>query len=92
MKRPRATRPPFGWHRPLILIVDDTADNLIVMSELLGETYRVKVANSGERALRIATADPRPDLILLDIMMPEIEAVTRCAGVSSSTPSPAVFP
>lgn len=58
--------------RPLVLVVDDTPDNLTLMSELLQDLYRVKVANSGERALKIATTTP-PDLILLDIMMPDID-------------------
>jgi putative two-component system response regulator len=64
--------------RPIVLVVDDTADNLIVMSELLAETYRVKIANGGERALRIAAAEPQPDLILLDVMMPEIDGHEVC--------------
>jgi response regulator RpfG family c-di-GMP phosphodiesterase len=53
-----------------ILVVDDTPDNLMLMADLLREKYRVKVANSGEKALRILQGDPLPDLILLDIMMP----------------------
>ncbi len=56
--------------RPNILVVDDTPDNLVVMSALLKSSYRVTVANQGERALRFARALPHPDLILLDIMMP----------------------
>jgi len=58
--------------RPLILVVDDTPDNLTLMSELLQELYRVKVANSGERAMKIALT-AMPDLILLDIMMPDAD-------------------
>jgi response regulator RpfG family c-di-GMP phosphodiesterase len=53
-----------------ILVVDDTPDNLMLMAELLKDSYRVKAANSGEKALRLLQADPLPDLILLDIMMP----------------------
>ncbi|MFT3848393.1 MAG: two-component system response regulator [Propionivibrio sp.] len=53
-----------------ILIVDDTPDNLSLMSALLRDRYRVKVANNGEKALRVAQTAPPPDLILLDIMMP----------------------
>lgn len=58
--------------RPTILVVDDTPDNLLLMSELLKETYDVKVANSGEKALNYLDGDVKPDLILLDIMMPGI--------------------
>ena len=53
-----------------VLVVDDTPDNLMLMTELLKDRYRVKAANSGERALRVLQGDPLPDLILLDIMMP----------------------
>ncbi|MBU3666471.1 MAG: two-component system response regulator [Chthoniobacterales bacterium] len=56
--------------KPVILVVDDTPDNLALMSELLRERYTVKLAKSGERGLQLAAADPPPDLILLDIMMP----------------------
>ncbi len=53
-----------------ILVVDDTPDNLTVMSELLKEIYKVKLANNGEKALKYVQGDTKPDLILLDIMMP----------------------
>ena len=59
--------------RATILVVDDTPDNLTLMSSLLKETYKVKVANGGEKALRIAQVDHPPDLILLDIMMPGMD-------------------
>lgn len=56
--------------RPTLLIVDDAPENLFVLSELLQPHYRVLAANSGERGLQIARSEPRPDLILLDVMMP----------------------
>jgi len=56
--------------RATILVVDDTPDNLTVMSELLKDTYKVKLANNGEKALKYVQGDTKPDLILLDIMMP----------------------
>jgi putative two-component system response regulator len=56
--------------RPSILVVDDTPDNLVLMSNLLKDRYAIKVANNGEKALRIARAAEQPDLILLDIVMP----------------------
>ncbi|MBF0624928.1 MAG: response regulator [Magnetococcales bacterium] len=59
--------------RPTILVVDDTPDNLTLMSNLLQDGYKVKVANRGARALRVAAGADRPDLILLDIMMPEMD-------------------
>ncbi|MDD2878996.1 MAG: response regulator [Rhodoferax sp.] len=53
-----------------ILIVDDAPENLFVLSELLQPHYRVLAANNGERGLLVAAAEPLPDLILLDVMMP----------------------
>lgn len=56
-----------------ILVVDDTGENLTVIGGLLQPFFRVRVANSGMRALKVARSDPRPDLILLDVMMPEMD-------------------
>ncbi|MBF0192645.1 MAG: two-component system response regulator [Magnetococcales bacterium] len=64
--------------RATVLVVDDTPDNLSLMSGLLKELYKVKVANSGERALKIALSDTPPDLILLDIMMPGMDGYEVC--------------
>ncbi|MCW2278687.1 response regulator [Heliophilum fasciatum] len=61
-----------------ILVVDDTPDNLALMSALLKDEYKVKVANSGEKALRIAGGEKMPDLILLDIMMPVMDGYEVC--------------
>lgn len=62
----------------IILVVDDTPDNLSLMSGLLKQDYQVKVAPSGERALRIAQSERPPDLILLDVMMPEMDGYEVC--------------
>lgn len=59
--------------RKTILIVDDTKENLTVLSAVLGAEFRVRVANSGERALKSVHMAPVPDLILLDVMMPEMD-------------------
>ena len=56
-----------------ILIVDDSPENLTVLNELLQPIYLVRVATSGQKALRIAGTAPRPDLILLDVMMPKMD-------------------
>ena len=55
---------------PVVLIVDDNPENLTVLGELLQPLYRVRAANTGERALQLATLAPLPSLILLDVMMP----------------------
>ncbi len=64
--------------RQLVLVVDDTPENLTLMADLLRGSYKVKVANNGEKALRIAASDPRPDLILLDVMMPGLDGYEVC--------------
>ncbi len=56
-----------------LLIVDDVPENLAVLGELLQPLYRVRAANSGAKALRIVITPPYPDLILLDVMMPEMD-------------------
>lgn len=61
-----------------ILVVDDIPDNLELMSSLLKDDYLVKIANSGAKALRIATSEFPPDLILLDIMMPIMDGYEVC--------------
>jgi putative two-component system response regulator len=57
---------------PSILAVDDTPANLSLLANLLRDKYQVRVANNGPKALDLAFADP-PDLILLDVMMPEMD-------------------
>ncbi|MDD4929101.1 MAG: response regulator [Gallionella sp.] len=64
--------------KPTILLVDDTPDNLTLMSNVLRSAYRVKIANCGEKALKIASSDQPPDLILLDIMMPGMDGYEVC--------------
>ncbi len=70
--------PIVSIEKSTILVVDDTPDNLTLMSGLLKDNYRVKIANNGARALKIAESDTPPDLILLDIMMPEMDGYEVC--------------
>jgi putative two-component system response regulator len=64
---------PQTFEKNTVLVVDDTPENLTVLGELLQPRFRVRVANSGRRALQVANSEPRPDLILLDVMMPEMD-------------------
>jgi putative two-component system response regulator len=68
---------PSANKRPTILVVDDTPANLTLLANLLKEQYRIKVANNGIKALELAAAAP-PDLVLLDIMMPEMGGYEVC--------------
>ena len=58
---------------PRVLVVDDTEDNLFLMSSLLEDTYQVMTASSGLEALSIVQSQTPPDLVLLDIMMPDMD-------------------
>jgi putative two-component system response regulator len=77
-----------------ILIVDDTPENLLLLSELLQPHYRVRAASSGMRALQIAASDPQPDLVLLDVMMPEMdgyEVIGRLKANALTANIPVIF-
>jgi len=71
-------------NRPSVLVVDDVADNLMLVDGLLQDLYKVKVANSGPTALRIALKKPQPDLILLDIMMPDMDGYEVCRRLKAN--------
>jgi cyclic di-GMP phosphodiesterase len=64
--------------RAKILVVDDEKFYIDVVVELLNGDYKVVVAMDGEQALRRAGTDPLPDLILLDIMMPDMSGYELC--------------
>ena len=73
-------------HMPeTILIVDDSPDNLIVLSEILKPFYKVKVATNGTKALNMIASGDMPDLILLDIMMPDISGYDVCKKLKSDS-------
>ena len=67
-----------GEPRSRILVVDDESFYLNVMVDLLKDHYRVTVAKSGEQALKRAMGSPPQDLILLDVLMPEIDGYEVC--------------
>ncbi|OGS98746.1 MAG: hybrid sensor histidine kinase/response regulator [Gallionellales bacterium RIFCSPLOWO2_12_FULL_59_22] len=80
--------------RQTILIVDDAADNLLLLSQLFKDEYRVRVANTGEKALDICQSHDPPDLLLLDIMMPGkdgFEVARRMREHPTSENIPVIF-
>ncbi len=66
-----------------VLIVDDTQANVDILLYLLGNDYDITVAVDGETALEIV-AEERPDLILLDIMMPGIDGFEVCRRLKAN--------
>ncbi|WP_075795563.1 response regulator [Massilia putida] len=79
-----ATGHPGNKGKPTILIVDDTPDNIMLLSRLLKDKYNTKVANNGSLALQIAQATPGLDLILLDVMMPGLDGYETCRQLKSN--------
>jgi cyclic di-GMP phosphodiesterase len=65
-------------NRKRILIVDDIVENIDVLFNVLKDDYEVLAAKNGKQALKIAEKENPPDLILLDVMMPEIDGFEVC--------------
>ncbi|MEW5786988.1 MAG: two-component system response regulator [Pseudomonadota bacterium] len=100
MNHPRDTRllpaagPSFPGDRATVLVVDDAPANLSLLGELLRAEHRVLAANCGEQALRRAAGHPRPDLILLDVMMPGMdgrEVLARLQADPHTRDIPVIF-
>ena len=70
--------------RQTILIVDDTPANIDVLNGILKDTYNITAATSGKQALKILEKRPEHDMILLDIMMPEMNGYEVCKAVKSN--------
>lgn len=74
----------FPLHHPTVLVVDDTPDNLSLMGQILEKHFTVKVANRGDKALKIMEGRYPPDLILLDIMMPGMDGYEVCRRLKAN--------
>jgi putative two-component system response regulator len=75
--------------QPLILAVDDEASNLQLLRQILQDQYRLLFAKDGTRALELARSE-RPDLILLDVMMPGMSGYETCAVLKSDAATAAI--
>lgn len=64
--------------KPVVLVVDDTRENLMVIHSLFRDDYRLLLATDAFKALRILEGGDIPDLVLLDVMMPEMDGFTLC--------------
>jgi phosphoserine phosphatase RsbU/P len=71
--------------KKLVLIVDDAPANLQMVRSILKDDFKIRVATSGSKALDLVKAKPYPDLILLDVTMPEMDGYEVC-GILKATP------
>jgi len=81
-------------HPPTLLVVDDIPENIHELLEVLKDDYRIMVANCGAKALKMIESETPPDLILLDIVMPEMdgyEVCRRIKGTSVGNRIPVIF-
>ena len=76
------TMPPL--RQKLVLVVDDTPTDIAVISGVLKDSFRIKVATSGNKALAIARASDKPDLILLDVVMPGMDGYEVCRHLKAT--------
>ncbi len=77
--------PNQSQYKPIILIVDDTPENIDVLAATLRNDYDLKIATNGKRALQIAQqSNPKPEMILLDVMMPEMDGYEVCRQLKAN--------
>jgi CheY-like chemotaxis protein len=74
---------PSSDRRPCLLLVDDTPANIDVLVGILGSDYNLKIANRGAKALQICASGQPVDLVLLDVMMPEMDGYEVCRRLRS---------
>src|SRR6516225_8541500 len=70
--------------KKLLLVVDDNPSHIHVVDSILKDDYRIRFATSGAKALDLAKAQPQPDLILLDVMMPDMDGYEVCGLLKAS--------
>jgi CheY-like chemotaxis protein len=71
--------------KKLVLVVDDAPANLQMMRSILKDDFKIRVATSGAKALDLVKAEPHPDLILLDVMIPQMDGYEVC-GILKASP------
>jgi phosphoserine phosphatase RsbU/P len=67
-----------------VLLVDDEPANIQIVNSILKDIYKTRIATSGAKALELANQEPAPDLILLDVMMPEMNGYEVCSRLKSA--------
>jgi phosphoserine phosphatase RsbU/P len=67
----------------VLLLADDDAENIQVVHSMLKDDYKIRVAKNGAKALELARVEPLPDLILLDVIMPEMDGYEACSRLKA---------
>ena len=67
-----------------LLLVDDEPANIQIVNSILKDSYKTRIATSGAKALELANQNPAPDLILLDVLMPEMNGYEVCSRLKSA--------
>jgi serine phosphatase RsbU (regulator of sigma subunit) len=67
----------------ILLLVDDAPANIQIANSILKDTYKIRIATNGAKALELANQFPPPDLILLDVMMPEMDGFQVCSRLKA---------
>ena len=67
-----------------LLLVDDAPANIQIANSILKDSYKIRIATNGAKALELASVTPLPDLILLDVMMPEMDGYEVCTRLKMS--------
>jgi phosphoserine phosphatase RsbU/P len=70
-------------NKRVLLLVDDDSENIQVVHSILKDNYKIRVAKTGAKALELAKIEPSPDLILLDVIMPEMDGYEACRWLKS---------
>jgi phosphoserine phosphatase RsbU/P len=69
--------------KKMVLLVDDAPSNIQAANSILRDIYKIRIASNGTKALELATLEPYPDLILLDVVMPGIDGYEVCARLKA---------
>lgn len=69
--------------QPVILIVDDTPGNIQILAQALSQDYSVRISTNGQAALELLKEAEKPDLILLDVLMPEMDGYEVCRRIKA---------
>ncbi len=87
-------RDPAPARRPLVLVADDAADSRTLFAMMLKPRYDTRLVSSGTEALYAANVEPRPDVILLDVVMPDLDGYEVCRRLkadASTADIPVIF-